>query len=1046
MKLADVSIDRPVFAGMLVLSFVVLGLVSLQRTELRLEPEIDFPYAFVVTELRGASPETVEREVTDVLEEALNPIEGIESLSSTSSQGLSRIFIEFGIEYDVDVKAQEVRDKVALARAQLPLDVEAPIVQKFDFDSIGFMTIVIGGNLGPKELADFAEHDVKERLERIPGVGGVALEGAREREVRIWLDPLRLTGYGLSIDDVADTLRTENAEFASGRIEGADKEWSVTTQGKATSVAEFGEMIVAERDGRVVRLRDVAVVEDGLAERKTVTRFNGRPGVALEVIQQSGSDLVAATRLIRKELAEIEASAPPELEMTVARDYARIIEDQVETVLFDMVLAAALVFGVVLVFLRNYRSTLIASLAIPTSVISTFTFLYWLDISLNNMTLMALSLAVGLVIDDAIVVLEGIFRKVEEGHDSVTAARMGSNEVGLAVLSTTAAVCAVFVPIRFMTSTMGRYFFEFGVTVTAAVGVSLIVAFTLTPMLASKYLRQTPKEGAFFRFCESGLRWLERRYRALLAWAIRHRPVTVVFTIAIVFGGCWVQRTVPVDYFTQDDLSEARIALEMPIGTPLSVTERTMRAIEEAIRAHPDVRGVFASAGDVQRHRPNEAAIDVLLTPKKQREKPIDDTFVELRAIAAAAAPAVEDLSVGHPMYASSSGDAMVDVEYELHGPDLDRLQAHATQLLHRMEREPGLVDVSSSYETGRPQITLDIDRGRAAEVGVSATALGRTLRTLLAGEKVGSFEDGGHRYDVRVQVLPEYRDDPTRLDLIRVRSVRGGLVPIANAARIRTELGPVEIRRSDRSRVIEVRANIAGELSLQQAENLVEGWGRELGIEAPYALVAGGQSESRAEAAADIGLALGLGMLAIYIILASLFNSLAQPITIMMSAPLSFIGGFLALKLAGQSMDIMSNMGLLVLMGLVMKNGILLVDYITQLRAQGMARDEAILQAGPVRMRPVLMTSGALVFGLLPMALSNATGAEFRAPMAWIVIGGLATSTALTLVVVPVVYTLVDGATEGVRSGVRWVLARIKGGKPTPPPGPRPAPDILEI
>jgi HAE1 family hydrophobic/amphiphilic exporter-1 len=1038
MRVVDISIDRPVFAGMVVVSLVVLGLVSLGRTELRLEPEIDFPYAYVVTELRGASPETVEREVTDVLEEALNPIEGIKSLSSTSTQGLSRVFIEFGIDYDVDVKAQEVRDKVALARPDLPLDVESPVVQKFDFDSIGFMTIVLGGNLGPKELADFAEHEAKERLERIPGVGGVAIEGAREREVRIWLDPLRLTGYGLSIDDVAGTLRIENAEFASGRLEGAEQEWSVTTQGKARTVAEFGEMIVAERDGRVIRLRDVAVVEDGLAEQKTVARFNGKPGVALEIVQQSGSDLVAATRLIRKELIEIEALAPPGIEMTIARDYARIIEDQVSTVLFDMVLAAGLVFVVVLVFLRNYRSTLIASLAIPTSVISTFTFLYWLDISLNNMTLMALSLAVGLVIDDAIVVLEGIFRKVEQGHDSVTAARLGANEVGLAVLSTTAAVCAVFVPIRFMTSTMGRYFYEFGVTVTAAVGVSMIVAFTLTPMLASKYLRQTPKEGAFFEFCERGLRWLETRYERLLEASIRRRRITVVFTLAVVFGGCWVQTTLPVDYFTQDDLSEARVSIDMPVGTPLAVTDRVMRIVEEAVAEHEYVRGIYASAGSVQQHEPNEARIDVLLIPKKERTHPIDDTFVELRLIAAEAAPEVEDLSVGHPSYASSSGDEMVDLEYDLRGPNLEQLSTYAAQLTALMRAHPGFADVSTSHETGRPQITLDVDRGRAAELGISATSLGRTLRTLLAGEKVGSFEDMGHRYDVRVQVLPEYRDDPSKLDLIRVRSIRGELVPITNAAHIRSEDGPVEIRRSERSRVIEVRANTQGEFSLEQAELAVEAWGRELGIVSPNALVAGGQSESRAEAAADIGLALGLGMLAIYIILASLFNSLTQPLTIMISAPLSFLGGFLALKLAGQSLDIMSNMGLLVLMGLVMKNGILLVDYITQLRDEGVPRDEAIVRAGPVRMRPVLMTSAALIFGLLPMALSNATGAEFRAPMAWIVIGGLATSTALTLVVVPIMYTLIDSATEGVKGGVRSLFGRAKPELAKP--------DVLEV
>jgi HAE1 family hydrophobic/amphiphilic exporter-1 len=491
-KLAELSIRRPVFAAMLNLGLVVLGLVSLTRLEMKLEPDIDFPYAMVSTELRGASPETVEREVTDVLEEQINSIEGIRHLDSTSEQGLSLIHIEFSLQYDVDVKAQEVRDKVAAAEPLLPVDAEDPVVEKFDLSAVSFMTIVLGGPIGQRELSEFAERGVKERLERIPGVGGVRLLGAREREVRIWLDPLRLSGYGLAIEDVADTLRRENAELASGRIEGAQREWSVTTQGKARSVAEFGSIIVAERAGRMIQLRDVAVVEDGMAEERSIARVDGVPGVSIEVQQQSGSDLVAATRLIREELDAIRAQAPPGVEITVLRDYAKIIEEQISAVAFDMLLAALLVMAVVLVFLRNWRSTLIASLAIPASVISSFTLVYAFDLSLNNMTLMALSLSIGLVIDDAIVVLESIFRKVEEGIEPMRAAIEGSREVGLAVISTTLAVCAVFVPIRFMTSTMGRYFYEFGVTVTVAVAISSLVALTLTPMLASRWLRRAP--------------------------------------------------------------------------------------------------------------------------------------------------------------------------------------------------------------------------------------------------------------------------------------------------------------------------------------------------------------------------------------------------------------------------------------------------------------------------------------------------------------------------------------------------------------------------
>ncbi|MEN8158571.1 MAG: efflux RND transporter permease subunit [Myxococcota bacterium] len=1027
MKIADVSIRRPVFAAMLTLGLVVLGLVSVGRLELKLDPDIDFPFAVVVTELRGASPETVEREVTDILEERLNAIEGVRNLSSTSSQGLSRVFLEFGLQYEIDTKVQEVRDKVALARPLLPIDVEDPVVQKFDLSSIGFMTIVLGGPISRRDLSDFAENDVKERLERIAGVGGVNVLGAREREIRIWLDPLRLTGYGLSIEDVSNTLRRENAELASGRIEGAEREWTVTTQGKARSVEEFGEIIVAERQGRTIRLRDVAVVEDGMEEEKTVARFDGEPGVALEIQQQSGSDVVAAARAIRAELELIREQAPAGVSVIVARDYAQIIEEQVYSVVYDMLLAGLLVVGVVLCFLRNYRSTFIAGLAIPASVIASFTFLYIFDLSLNNMTLMALSLAIGLVIDDAIVVLESIFRKVEAGNDSMSAAYSGSAEVGLAVISTTLAVCGVFVPIRFMESTMGRYFLEFGITVTVAVAVSSLVALTLTPMLASRVLRQNPKEGPIFRALSRALVALESGYRRLLGGALRHRIATGLVAFLTIFGGCYVASTLPLNYFTQDDLSEAQVTAKLPIGTPLGVTDRVMRRIEEAIALHPDVRGMFATAGRENEHKPHFLRINVLLTPKDERDVPIQTTFEELREQILAGVPEATNLTVAHPEFASGSGEGFYEIMHGIQGPDLLELEAFADELTARMEEDPVFVDVRSSFETGRPEIQLDVDRGRAADLGVSATALGRTLRTLLAGEKVGSFEDLGNRYDVRVQVLPEYRDDPSKIDLIRVRSARGELVPISNAARVNIEEGPVEVRRQNRTRSIRLYANTAPDESLSVAMRKMDRWAEEIGIAPPYALVPAGQAESGAEAARDIFFGLGLAMISIYMILASLFNSLTHPFTIMMSAPLSFIGGFLALKLAGMPLDIMSGMGLLVLMGLVMKNGILLVDYTNQLREQGLDRNEAILRAGPVRMRPVLMTSAALIFGLMPLALSDATGAEFRAPMAVIVIGGLVTSTLLTLVVVPVFYTLVDGATTWTRHALGRGIAALR-------------------
>jgi len=664
-----------------------------------------------------------------------------------------------------------------------------------------------------------------------------------------------------------------------------------------------------------------------MAEERSVARVNGEPGVSIDVQQQSGSDLVAAARLIREELAKIEQQAPPGVEVSVLRDYARIIEEQISSVLFDMLLAAALVVAVVLVFMRNWRSTLIASLAIPASVIASFTVLFASGLSLNNMTLMALSLAVGLVIDDAIVVLESIFRRVERGEDSKPAAIAGTREVALAVISTTLAVCGVFVPIRFMTSTMGRYFFEFGVSVTVAVLMSALVALTLTPMLASKVLRQTPKESAFFRFCERMLQRLEAGYARLLGWSLQHKLATVALALVTVASGCGVFSTLPTNYFTQDDLSEVFVSAKNPIGTPLAVTDQTLRAMEAAVREHPYVATVFATAGDERQHQPHKARLNLLLISKDERDADIHVTFEEIRERVASVLPPDTEISVGHPVYASSSGEGYNDIAYSVQGPDLERIARYAAQIRAKMEADPNFLDVRWSHESGRPQLTLDVDRGRAAEVGVSSVALGRTLRTLLAGEKVGSFEDRGERYDVRVQVLPEYRDDPSELDLIRVRSLRGELVPITSAVAIRNESGAVEVRRHNRARMVRLYASKAPDTSMQDAREKLERFGAEVGIAPPYVLDAGGAAESEAESAADLGFALGLAMVSIYMILASLFNSLTHPLTIMTSAPLSFVGGFFALKLFGMSFDIMGAMGLLVLMGLVMKNGILLVD-----------------------------------------------------------------------------------------------------------------------
>jgi HAE1 family hydrophobic/amphiphilic exporter-1 len=1024
MNLASASIRRPVFAAMIVLGLVTLGIVSLTKLEIELNPDVDFPIVQVATVLRGASPETIETEVTDILEEEINTIEGTRTLRSISSQGLSQIIVEFELGHESEIKAQEVREKVAIARPRLPLDVEDPVVVQFDPDAVPIMEIMLGGPVSIRELSDFADHVVAERLERLAGVGSVRVVGARKREIRIWLDPLRLTGYGLAIGDVARTLRQENAELAGGRIEGPEREWSVTTQGKVRRVEDFGALIVAQRGGRLVYLRDVGVIEDGLEEERSIARLNGQRGVSLQLRRQSGANTVAVARRVRAELEDIRPSAPPGVTLTLARDNARFIEASIRAIFTDMIWGGFLAVMIVLLFLRNNRSTLIASLAIPSSVIGSFTLFYIAGFSLNTMSLVALTLSIGLVIDDAIVVLENIYRRMEGGESRMAAADKGASQVGLPVIATTGSVCAVFVPIAFMEGMVGQWFYEFGLVVVITVCISLLVAFTLTPMVASRILRVNANPGWFYASLERAFRALETGYARLLGGAVRHKGMTVAVALVAVVGGCAIGRTLDFGFYQEGDRSEFTVRAKLPIGTPLAVTGRVTRKIESLIAEHPHVHTVFSTAGGGYRHAPHEASVFIGITDKTERSETQNEIMSELRERLVANVPEAEEIEVNNIAWVSMNARQAL-LQYTLRGPELHRLEGYADGMLARMRADPTLVDVSSSHEAGKPEITLDIDRDVAADLGVPAVSAGYTIRALLAGEKVGSYEEAGRRHDVRIQVLPQYRDDPSQLDLIRVRSLRGELVPLTNVVHRRVGEGAVEIHRENRARQITLYANMADGKAMGIGTTKIEAWGREIGIASPDELVPSGRVRAMAETFVSLTLAFLLALAAIYMILASLYNSLTHPFVIMMSAPLSFIGAALALKLAGMSIDLMSGIGLLVLMGLVMKNGILLVDYANQFRAAGRGREEAALEAGRVRMRPVLMTTGALVFGMAPLAFGVGLDSEFRAPIGMISVGGLITSTLLTLVVVPVVYCLIDSASEYTRTRLAALVSR---------------------
>lgn len=1024
LNLPLISIRRPVFALMLNVALVVLGLVSLSRLNVDLNPDVEFPFVTVTTILEGASPETVETEVTDVLEEQINTIEGIRELSSVSSEGISQIFIEFETGYDIDVKAQHVREKMAPVRAELPLDIEDPVVTQIDPDATPILSIMLGGPVSVRELSELAENMVKDRLERLPGVGSIEIIGSRRREVRIWLDPVRLAGYGLSIDDVRATLLLENAETAGGRVEGPEREWTVTTSGRVKRVEDFGALIAAERGGRLVYLRDVAKIEDGLAEERSVARFNGQRGVSLEVRRRSGANTVAVAEAVRAEVEALRPNLPPGMEVLITRDMAVFIEDSIYSVFSNMLWGGVLVVAVVLLFLRNPRSTMISALAIPSSVIASFTFFYLADFTLNVMTLMALSLSIGVVIDDAIVVLEVIYRRIEQGLDRRQAAEEGASQVTLAVISTTLALCAVFVPIAFMSGTVGQWFYEFGMVMAIAVCVSSLFALTLTPMLGSRVLTARQGNDPVSRALGWALDGLDRFYQEVLRRALGHKVLTLTVAVAAMAGGVLVARTLPFDLFVTEDRSEFNVAVKMPIGTPLAVTAQATRRAEEVLAADPEVMNRFATIGGGSRQEPHRASIYVQLTNKRDRDLGQVAIMDRVRERLLTQIPEAEEIAVSPINWIAGSDDQLGSraVTYSLRGPLMEDLELYSDRLVALMRSDPAFVDVGTSWETGKPQIKIDVDRDRAADLGVQATVIGRTIRTLLAGEDLGTFEEGGERYDIRVQVLPEYRDTPEKLDLIQIRTASGQLTPITNVADIRLGEGAVQISRQNRSREITIAANAAEGVAQSELTARVEEYGQLLGLEPPNQLVPSGMTVVLQETSVSLLFAFVLAIAAIYMVLASLFNSLVHPITIMMSAPLSFIGAFLALKLSGKPLDMLSGIGLLVLMGLVMKNGILLIDYINRLRQDGRSRTEAILEAGPARLRPVLMTALSLICGLLPVAFSTAAGSEARAAIAVLTMGGMATSTLLTLLVVPVIYDLVDRTVEKVTAWSRAV------------------------
>jgi len=1029
MWLVDISIRRPVFAVMVIGGLTVLGWLSLGRLGIDLFPNVEFPYVAISGTLEGASPDTVETEITDIIESNVNTISGIKQLKSVSSDGIAQVFIEFELEEKVDVKAQDVRDKVTIAGRDLPKDMDPPVVEKVDPDAAPILSVMISGDASIRDITTFADEVVKEATQRLPGVGSAKIIGGRKRAIRIWLDAGRMRAYGVTANDVVQAIRTEHADLPGGRFEvdGGRREFGVKTKAEAKSADEFRKLVVAFRENSLpTRLEDVARIEDGTEDERTYAMLNGRTGVSLEIRRQSGRNTVAVARLIRAEVEKLKKQAPPGMQIVIARDVSRFIESSISDVQHELVIAMGLVVLVTFFFLLSWRATLIVATAIPTSLIATFFVFFVFGFTINLLTLLALTVAIGLLVDDAIVVIESIQRDVDEGKPRELAASEGTTRVGLAVLAGTFATLAVFVPIAFMSGIVGRFFFQYGLAIVFSVTVSLLVALTLTPMLSSRFLMPASAMSRILKPIEHFHHGLDRAYGWLVKWAITLRYVVVVLALASVVIGGYYARKVPTGFANAADRSEFLGTIELPLGTGVGEAKVAAKSIQDHLAKVEHVRDVFVTAGANAQEKINRLDLYVSIVPKQQRKVSQFIIMDHARAALKAAVPEATKIAVAEVPWVSGGGVSQLDIEYVIRGSDLKAMQAYAERVMTDMSQSGAFVDIQSSYEEGRPEVQIRVNRSRAGDLSVSAQTIATTARAVIGGLDVATFEDKGRRYDVRVRLEEEQRQSMDQLRLMQVRGANGRLIDLPSVADITFESGPSQIERQDRARKISIMATAKTGVALGDASKqfitLMERHPLPQGMTGSFE----GKVKRMQESLAAIGAAFGLAMIALYMLLASQFNSFVQPLIVMLTGPLSFSGAFAALYYGNQELSLFAQIGLLALMGIVMKNGILLIDRANQLREEGVPARQAMLEAAPERLRPVLMTAFAAVFGMIPVALAVSDGAEWRNGLGYLIIGGLTSSTILTLIVVPAVYVMIGNAGESLGRLSIWIKSRM--------------------
>ena len=1014
--LAALCVRRPIFASVLILVICVIGMAGYVQLGVDRFPNVDFPYIVIVTSEPGAAPEDIETEITDKIEEAVNTISGIDELRSVTTEGVSQVIVSFIIEKDVDVAAQEVRDRLNTVLRDLPKDIDQPVVQKLDPDAQPILYFAVKGEgHSLRDTTELADKRLRRGLESIDGVGQAVVLGGRKRQINVTLDPIRLRGAGVTVVDVQRAIGAQNLTMPGGRVDTGPGELTVRIHGRVADPAQIGDLVVRQEAGHSIRVRDVGTVIDGEEDYDTAAELNGNPTVLLAMRKQSGANTVTVATRVKERLEDLRKQLPSGYSIELVRDESGVIKTSVDSVKEHLVLGALFAAVIVFFFLGNLRSTIIAAVAIPTSIIGTFATMWWAGYTLNTITLLALALAVGIVIDDAIVVLENIFRHIEEKKEKpMVAAVNATKEIGLAVMATTLSLVAVFLPVAFMGGIPGRFLRSFGVTMAFSIAVSMLVSFTLTPMMSSRWLKMhAGAKSIGEKVVDAFYRPIERVYGAVLRFCMRHRWI-VVGAALLTLGSCVpIAQAAPKGFLPVNDEARFQISVRAPEGTSLEETRLLGARIARDVRENPNVALTLETVGDDNAQTRNLATVYVGLIDPEQRKLTQNDLMDWVRKDIFPKQPKNLRLTVSEVSAFSSGGFATQRDQYTVRGPDLTTLEKIGSEFADKLRKTPGAVDVDTSLITGKPEIGVYIDRARAADLGVQPADIATALRLLVEGDQVSNYEEHGEEYEVHVRADRLYRADAQGLNLLTVPSSRLGFVPLSDVVRLKEGTGPSRVDRLNRERMVTLMANAAPGYSDGAVSNdmkaILDGMHLPLG----YTYLPYGQTREMGRVFIAFILSLVLSFIFMYLVLAAQFESWLHPITILLSLPLTLPFAFLSVILFKQAIDIYSVLGILVLFGVVKKNSILQIDHTNQLRAQGMPRLEAILQANRDRLRPILMTTAAFVAGMIPLVMSKGVGAGFNRATAGVVVGGQLLSLSLTLLATPVAYSLFDDASR---------------------------------